>query len=98
METASRYGSNTNIYPAAVADDVKLQVTIEKQGPLVGEDARLSFTMNNGSSEERSIKLYCQVAIMYYTGVLKGTVKKDTIEVKLKPNKGGRLFRTYTLH
>ncbi|XP_060793687.1 protein-glutamine gamma-glutamyltransferase K [Neoarius graeffei] len=87
VETASRYGSNTNIYPAAVADDVKLQVTIEKEGPLVGEDARLSFTMNNGSSEERSIKLYCQVAIMYYTGVLKGTVKKDTIEVKLKPNK-----------
>ncbi|KAF4078495.1 hypothetical protein AMELA_G00199780, partial [Ameiurus melas] len=86
VETASLYGSKPKIYSHAVADDVKLQVAVEGEGPWVGEDAQLSFTVNNGSSAKRSIKLYCQVAIMYYTGVLKGTVKKDEISVKLKPN------------
>ncbi|MCJ8742010.1 hypothetical protein PDJAM_G00077350 [Pangasius djambal] len=85
VETASRFGSKTNIYPRAVANDVKFQVSVEGEGPWMGEDARLSFTVNNGSSEKRSTKLYCQVAIMFYTGVLKGTVKKDEIAVKLKP-------------
>ncbi|KAB5546674.1 hypothetical protein PHYPO_G00074750 [Pangasianodon hypophthalmus] len=85
VETASRYGSKPNVYPSAVANDVKFQVSVEGEGPWVGEDARLSFTLNNGSSEKRSTKLYCQVAIMYYTGVLKGTVKKDEIVVTLKP-------------
>ncbi|XP_053542090.1 protein-glutamine gamma-glutamyltransferase K isoform X1 [Ictalurus punctatus] len=86
VETASLYGSKPKIYSHAVVEDVKLQVAVEGEGPWVGEDAQLSFTVNNGSSTKRSIKLYCQVAIMYYTGVLKGTVKKDEIVVKLKPN------------
>ncbi|KAF7696284.1 hypothetical protein HF521_006378 [Silurus meridionalis] len=85
VETASSYGSRPNTYPCAVDKDVTLAVTVDEVGQWVGEDARLSFIVNNGSSETRSIKLYCQVAIMYYTGVLKGTVKKEEISVKLNP-------------
>lgn len=95
VETASRYGSKPNIYPASVADDVTLQVAIEGEGSWVGEDAWLSFTVNNSSSEKRSIELYCQVASMHYTGVLKGTVKKDEIAAKLKSREGARLFVAY---
>lgn len=95
METASRYGSKPNIYPIAVANDVTLKVGVEGEGPWVGEDARLSFTMRNSSSEKRSIKLCCQVAIMYYTGVLKAPLKKDEMAVNLQPSEGGRLFRAY---
>ncbi|KAI5609210.1 protein-glutamine gamma-glutamyltransferase K [Silurus asotus] len=85
VETASSYGSRPNTYPCAVDKDVTLAVTVDEMGQWVGEDARLSFIVNNGGSETRSIKLYCQVAIMYYTGVLKGTVKKDEISLKLNP-------------
>lgn len=92
METASRYGSKPSIYPASVANDVTLQVAVEGEGSWVGEDARLSFTVNNSSSEKRSIELYCQVASMYYTGVLKDTIKKDEIAAKLKAQEGARLF------
>ncbi|XP_060749811.1 protein-glutamine gamma-glutamyltransferase K-like [Tachysurus vachellii] len=84
VETASRYGSKPNTYTRAVASDVTLQVALKGAGPWVGEDAQLSFILKNSSIEKRSIELYCQVAIMYYTGVLKGTVKKDEIAVKLK--------------
>ncbi|KAK3518803.1 hypothetical protein QTP70_014891, partial [Hemibagrus guttatus] len=84
VETASRYGSKPNTYPRPMASDVTLQVAVKGKGPWVGEDAQLSFTLENSCTEKRSIELYCQVAIMYYTGVLKGTVKKDEIAVKLK--------------
>lgn len=97
METASRYGSKPNTYTSAVACDVTLQVAVKGEGPWVGEDAQLSFTLKNSSVEKRSIELYCQVAIMYYTGVLKGTVKKDEIAVKLKSSEGVRLLCIKTL-
>lgn len=97
METASRYGSKPNTYTSTVASDVKLQVAVKGEGPRVGEDACLFFTLNNSSSEMRSMKLYCQVAIMHYTGVLRDTVKKDEIVVKLKPSEGARLLRITAL-
>lgn len=58
VETASLYGSKPKIYSHAVVEDVKLQVAVEGEGPWVGEDAQLSFTVNNGSSAKRSIELY----------------------------------------
>ncbi|TSL61139.1 Protein-glutamine gamma-glutamyltransferase K [Bagarius yarrelli] len=77
VETACSYGSKPNTYSPALTKDVKIQISMKGEGPWVGEDASLAFTVKNDSSEKRSIVLYCQVAVMFYTGVLKGTVKKD---------------------
>lgn len=74
VETASRNGSKPNRYPHALANDVTFQVTVKGERPWVGEDARLSFTLNDSSSEKNSIIQYSQVAIMYFSGVLKGIV------------------------
>ncbi|XP_060793691.1 protein-glutamine gamma-glutamyltransferase K-like isoform X2 [Neoarius graeffei] len=86
VETAIRHGSKPNIYPTAVATDVTLKVTMTGEGPRMGEDAELSITVKNGSSEKRSTILHSQVAVMYYTGVQKAMMKKDDIVVELKPN------------
>ncbi|XP_062870938.1 protein-glutamine gamma-glutamyltransferase K-like [Trichomycterus rosablanca] len=85
VETASRYGSKPDTYSSAMAKDVTLEVTMEGKGPQMGENAQLSIILKNDSSEQRSITMHSQVAVMYYTGVLKGIVKKDDLEVQLKP-------------
>lgn len=88
METATRYGSKPNIYPPAVATDVTLEITMKGEGPRMGEDAQLYITLKNGSSEKRSTILHSQLAVMYYTGVQKATMKKDDLVVELKSNEG----------
>lgn len=92
METATRHGSKPNIYPPAVAQDVTLEVTMDGEGPRMGEDAQLSIILTNSSAFTRNTILHSQVAIMYYTGVQKATVKKDDIAVALKPGESKRLF------
>ncbi|KAG7323416.1 hypothetical protein KOW79_013118 [Hemibagrus wyckioides] len=86
VETATRYGSKPNIYPASVAKDVTLEVTMEGEGPRMGEDAKLYINLKNDSSSMRNTILHGQVAVMYYTGVQKAMVKKDDTAVELKPN------------
>lgn len=99
METATRYGSRPNIYPSAEATDVTIEITMKGEGPRMGEDAQLTINMKNGSSEKRSTILHSQVAVMYYTGVQKATMKKDDIIVQLEPNESKRLFKTlYSEH
>lgn len=88
METASRYGSKPNVYSAPVAEDVSVEVRIKDEGPRMGADAQLSIVVKNLSSEPRRTTLHSQVAVMYYTGVLKGTIKKERISVELLPNEG----------
>ncbi|MCI4387779.1 hypothetical protein PGIGA_G00078110 [Pangasianodon gigas] len=85
VETASRFGSKPNTYFCAVANDVTLNVALKGEEPQIGQDAHLSITVKNSSAERRSISLHCQVVVIYYTGVQKGTVKKDDISVNLKP-------------
>ncbi|XP_034167505.2 protein-glutamine gamma-glutamyltransferase K isoform X1 [Pangasianodon hypophthalmus] len=94
VETASRFGSKPNTYICAVANDVTLNVALKGEEPQIGQDAHLSITVKNCSAERRSIFLHCQVAVIYYTGVQKGTVKKDDISVNLKPREAETLVWT----
>ena len=90
METASRYGSKPETYSAPMAEDVQLAVAMDGEGPHMGADAHLSITVKNLSASPRSTVLHSQVAVMYYTGVLKGTVKKDTHTIELLAEEGER--------
>ncbi|XP_064190247.1 protein-glutamine gamma-glutamyltransferase K-like isoform X1 [Anguilla rostrata] len=86
VETACGYGSKPGTYTAAAAQDVSIEVTMEGEGPRMGGDAQLTIVLSNSSSEPRSATLHSQVAVMYYTGVHKATVKNDTTPVELLPN------------
>ncbi|CAL8277895.1 unnamed protein product [Lota lota] len=86
VETASRYGSKPETYSAAMAEDVQVEVTMDGEGPRMGADAHLSISMKNLSPFPRCAVLHSQAAVMYYTGVLKGTVKKDTLTIQLLAN------------
>ncbi|KAL0966346.1 hypothetical protein UPYG_G00294140 [Umbra pygmaea] len=86
VETACRYGTRPDTYSTAKVEDVKVEVKVEGEGPRMGADAQLSIVVTNLSSQPRRATLHSQVAVMYYTGVMKGTVKKDTLTVELMPN------------
>ncbi|KAM9719687.1 protein-glutamine gamma-glutamyltransferase K [Menidia menidia] len=86
VETASRYGSKPYIYSAPEAEDVSVEVRMEGEGPRMGNDAQLSILVKNLSSQPRRATLHSQVAVMYYTGVLRNAIKKDQIPVDLLPN------------
>lgn len=88
VETASRFGTKPHVYSSPAAEDVNVQVKLEGEGPRMGGDAQLTIVVTNLSSQPRSANLHSQVAVMYYTGVLKGTVKKDKLPVELMPNEG----------
>lgn len=88
VETASRYGSKPDVYSKPMAEDVNVEVKIEGEGPRMGTDAKLSIVVKNLSSQPRQTTLHSQVAVMYYTGVLKGTIKKEQLQVDLSANEG----------
>ena len=88
VETASRYGSKPDTYSSPIAEDISIEVTMDGEGPRMGGDAELNIVMRNASSLPRTINLHSQVAVMYYTGVLKATVKKDETPVELLANEG----------
>ncbi|XP_073704898.1 protein-glutamine gamma-glutamyltransferase K isoform X1 [Garra rufa] len=85
VETACRYGSKPDVYSSPIAEDVRVEVRMEGEGPRMGGDAQLKIVMKNTSSQPRRTTLHSQVAVMYYTGVLRDTVKKDTLNVTLNP-------------
>ncbi|XP_076150608.1 protein-glutamine gamma-glutamyltransferase K [Alosa pseudoharengus] len=86
VETASRYGTKPQVYSSPLAEDVSVEVKLEGEGPRMGADAQLTIVVTNLSAQPRSTNLHSQVAVMYYTGVLKSTVKKDKLPVELMPN------------
>lgn len=88
METACRYGSKAEAYSSPTAEDISLEVTMDGEGLKMGADAELTITLRNSSSEQRQIILHSQVAVMYYTGVHKTTVRKDRADVDMLPNEG----------
>ncbi|XP_057214865.1 protein-glutamine gamma-glutamyltransferase K-like [Triplophysa rosa] len=59
---------------------------MDEEEPQLGADAKLSITIQNTSSEQRSVTLFGQVEVVYYTGVHKATVKKDQVPVDLQPS------------
>lgn len=92
METACRYGSKAAAFSSPTAEDVTLEVIMEGDGPKMGEDAELTIRLKNSSSEQRNVILHSQLAVMYYTGVHKATVKKDNVEVEILPKDGELAF------
>ncbi|XP_076018263.1 protein-glutamine gamma-glutamyltransferase K [Genypterus blacodes] len=86
VETASRYGTKPDIYSSPIAEDVSVEVRMAGEGPEMGADAQLTIVVKNQSSESRRTTLHSQVAVMYYTGVLRGTIKKEQMPVDLLPN------------
>ncbi|XP_056126689.1 protein-glutamine gamma-glutamyltransferase K [Rhinichthys klamathensis goyatoka] len=86
VETACQYGSKSGMYDVSSADDVTVQITIDGEEPQLGADAKLAVTVKNTSAEQRTFNLHSQVAVIYYTGVYKSTVKKDEIPIELQPN------------
>uniref|UniRef100_A0A8C2CU02 Protein-glutamine gamma-glutamyltransferase K n=1 Tax=Cyprinus carpio TaxID=7962 RepID=A0A8C2CU02_CYPCA len=85
VETASRFGSKPTLYLLPTDNDVSIEIVMDGAGPRIGEDAKLSIVLKNTSSKQRTASLLYEVMVMYYTGVLKDTVKKDRIPVDLKP-------------
>ncbi|XP_057196486.1 protein-glutamine gamma-glutamyltransferase K-like [Triplophysa rosa] len=84
VETACQYGTKAGIYFPFGTEDIYVQITMDKELQL-GGDAKLSTTIQNTSSEQRSITLFGQVDVVYYTGVLKATVQKTQVLVYLQP-------------
>lgn len=76
------------MYSTPKAEDVCIEVKMKGEGPRMGTDAQLSIIVKNMSSQPRRTMLHSQVAVMYYTGVLKGTIKKEQMTVELQPNEG----------
>ncbi|XP_054645044.1 protein-glutamine gamma-glutamyltransferase K-like isoform X2 [Dunckerocampus dactyliophorus] len=85
VETACRYGSKSEAYSSPAAEDVAIAVAMDGDGPQMGRDAMLTITLRNSSTEHRHILLHSQVAVMYYTGVHKATVKTDHTDLALLP-------------
>lgn len=65
-----------------------MEVWVEGEGPRMGTDAHLRIILKNQSEQPRKTTLHSQVAVMYYTGVLKDTVKTEKLPVHLMPNEG----------
>uniref|UniRef100_A0A8C9YEU0 Protein-glutamine gamma-glutamyltransferase K n=1 Tax=Sander lucioperca TaxID=283035 RepID=A0A8C9YEU0_SANLU len=86
VETACSYGSKAQAYSSPTAKDVTIEVTMDGVGPEMGRDAELTIVLRNSSSEQRRLTLHSQVAVMYYTGVNKSTVRKDRTDVDVLPN------------
>ncbi len=88
VETACSYGSKAEAFSSSTADDVSVEVIMDGEGPKMGQDAELTIKLQNSSSEQRTLILHSQVAVMYYTGVHKATVTKDETDVDILPNEG----------
>ncbi|KAA0706754.1 Protein-glutamine gamma-glutamyltransferase K [Triplophysa tibetana] len=86
VETACQYGTKAGIYCPSGTEDVTVEITMGEEEPQLGADAKLSITIQNMSSEQRSVTLFGQVEVVYYTGVHKATVKKDQVPVDLQPS------------
>lgn len=88
METACRYGSKAATFSTSEAEDVSVKVSMDGKGPKMGQDAELSITVVNSSSEQRTVVLHSQASVMYYTGVHKAIIVQDRTHVDLQPNEG----------
>ncbi|XP_078064650.1 protein-glutamine gamma-glutamyltransferase K-like, partial [Mustelus asterias] len=85
VETACRHGSRPDTYADQwTASDVEVKVHTD-DGIIMGSDFAVTISVANTGSECRSLTLYTQAVVMYYTGVAKGTFKKDKRDVLLEP-------------
>ncbi|XP_061539756.1 protein-glutamine gamma-glutamyltransferase K-like [Phycodurus eques] len=85
VEMACRYGSKAEAYSSPVVEDVAIAVAMDGDGPQMGRDAELTVTLRNSSAEHRRVVLHSQIAVMYYTGVHKATVRTEHTDLDLLP-------------
>lgn len=86
VETASKYGSKPSIYiDSDMLSDVEMEVQTD-DSTTMGSDVVLRVGLTNKSNEQRLVALYVNTAMMYYTGVLKDSFRKEEREVQLKPS------------
>lgn len=90
METACKYGSKAATFSTSKEEDVSVEVSMDGEGPKMGQGADLSITLVNSSSEHRSVALHSQISVMYYTGVHKAIIGRDRTDVDIQPNEGKR--------
>ncbi|XP_018525877.1 protein-glutamine gamma-glutamyltransferase K [Lates calcarifer] len=86
VETACRHGSKAGAFSPPTAEDISVEVTMNGKGPKMGSDAELTIKLQNSSSEQRTVMLHSQAAVMYYTGVHKAMVRKDSTDIDVLPN------------
>uniref|UniRef100_H3DJU1 Protein-glutamine gamma-glutamyltransferase K n=1 Tax=Tetraodon nigroviridis TaxID=99883 RepID=H3DJU1_TETNG len=86
VETACKYGSKAATFSTSKAEDVSVEVSMDGEGPKMGQGADLSITLVNSSSEHRSVALHSQISVMYYTGVHKAIIGRDRTDVDIQPN------------
>ncbi|XP_033853103.2 protein-glutamine gamma-glutamyltransferase K [Acipenser ruthenus] len=85
VETACRYGSKPDVYSIRQPEDVSVEVSTDGGELQMGHNASIRITTSNKSQSARSAVLHGQISVMYYTGVIKATVKKDIINIDLLP-------------
>lgn len=91
VETACRYGSKPDVYSIRQPEDVSVEVSTDGGELQMGHNASIRITTSNKSQSARSAVLHGQISVMYYTGVIKATVKKDIINIDLLPGEGKKL-------
>ncbi|XP_078670740.1 coagulation factor XIII A chain-like [Branchiostoma floridae x Branchiostoma belcheri] len=84
VRRAAQYGSKRrNPYEQGATD---VEFSLEDDGSVpVNEDADCSITMKNTSNETRSVTLLYIANIVKYTGVQHQKLRKEKIEIELKP-------------
>ncbi|XP_078394437.1 protein-glutamine gamma-glutamyltransferase K-like, partial [Cetorhinus maximus] len=86
VETACRHGSRPETYAdQCTASDVEVTVHTD-DGIIMGSDFTVTVGVANAGSQCRSLTLFVQAVVMYYTGVAKGSLKKDKRDVLLEPH------------
>ncbi|XP_043914271.1 protein-glutamine gamma-glutamyltransferase K-like [Protopterus annectens] len=91
VETASKYGNKPSIYiDSDMPSDVGIEVQTDEKTTM-GSDVVLCVGLTNKSNEQRFVTLFINTAMMYYTGVLKESFRKEEKAVQLSPYEEARV-------
>ncbi|XP_072885304.1 protein-glutamine gamma-glutamyltransferase K-like [Hemitrygon akajei] len=86
VETACRHGSRPNTYEyGRVQGEVGAEVSAP-DGVEMGQDFALTVKLRNSSDEARTLVLFVQAAVMFYTGVCRTPFHRNRREFLLEPN------------
>ncbi|XP_072106574.1 protein-glutamine gamma-glutamyltransferase K-like [Mobula birostris] len=83
---ACRHGSRPNTYESGrVRGEVGAEVSAPDDVEM-GQDFALTVKLRNSSAETRTLVLFVQAAVMFYTGVCKAPFHRDRRDFLLEPN------------